>query len=118
MDIKLPSLGEGADSGTVVNILVKEGDQIQKDQPVLELETEKAVGSIPAPAAGKVDSIRVKVGDKISAGQTILTITEDEGAAKEAPVEKKPAEAKPKPAVAQAPKEKSKAVPGIPPAAS
>src|SRR5205809_3148838 len=77
MDIRLPSLGEGADSGVVVNILVKEGDQIQKDQPVLELETEKAVGSIPAPAAGTVQSVRVKIGDKISAGQVILTLAGD-----------------------------------------
>jgi pyruvate dehydrogenase E2 component (dihydrolipoamide acetyltransferase) len=74
MDIRLPSLGEGADSGVVVNLLVKEGDTIQKDQPILELETEKAVGSIPSPAAGAVQQIRVKVGDKISVGQVILTL--------------------------------------------
>ena len=74
MDIRLPSLGEGADSGVVVNILVKAGDAIQKDQPILELETEKAVGSIPAPVAGTVQAIRVKVGDKISAGQVIMTL--------------------------------------------
>ena len=41
MDVKLPRLGEGADSGIVVNILVAEGDQIQKDQTILELENEK-----------------------------------------------------------------------------
>jgi len=41
MDVKLPHLGEGADSGTVVNLFVKEGDQIAKDQPILELENEK-----------------------------------------------------------------------------
>jgi len=74
MDIRLPNLGEGADSGVVVNILVKEGDAIQKDQPILELETEKAVGTIPTPAAGTVQSIRVKVGDKVSVGQPILTL--------------------------------------------
>ncbi|MGD0650709.1 MAG: 2-oxo acid dehydrogenase subunit E2 [Verrucomicrobiia bacterium] len=76
MDIKLPSLGEGADSGVVVNILVKEGDQVQKDQPVLELETEKAVGTIPSSASGTVTSIRVKVGDKIAVGQVILSVAE------------------------------------------
>ena len=72
MDVRLPKLGEGADSGVVVNILVKEGDSVQKDQPVLELETEKAVGSIPSSAAGTVTAVRVKVGDKISAGQVML----------------------------------------------
>src|ERR1041384_1537016 len=76
MDIRLPSLGEGADSGTVVNIMVKEGDQVQKDQPILELETEKAVGTIPASTAGTVQKILVKVGDKISAGQVILALAE------------------------------------------
>ena len=108
MDIRLPSLGEGADSGVVVNILVKEGDQIQKEQPLLELETEKAVGSIPAPSAGTVQSIRVKVGEKISAGQVILTLA---GGA---------------PAPAATPREvtrpttpvTAKVIPGIPPAAS
>ena len=52
MDLKLPALGEGADSGTVVNLFVKEGDQVAKDQAVLELENEKAVATIPATAAG------------------------------------------------------------------
>src|ERR1043166_3202271 len=76
MDIRLPSLGEGADSGTVVNIMVKEGDPVAKDQPILELETEKAVGTIPASTAGTVQKILVKVGDKISAGQVILALAE------------------------------------------
>ena len=76
MDVRLPNLGEGADSGTVVSILVKEGDQVQKDQPILELETEKAVGTIPSAASGTVTNIRVKVGDKVSAGQVILSLAE------------------------------------------
>ncbi len=76
MDIKLPRLGEGADSGVVVGILVKEGDQVQAEQPILELETEKAVGSIPSPAAGTVTKIYAKIGDKLSAGQNILAIAE------------------------------------------
>ena len=80
MDIRLPHLGEGADSGVVVNILVKAGDTIQKDQPILELETEKAVGSIPASATGTIQQIRVKLGDKISAGTVLLTLTESAGA--------------------------------------
>ena len=68
MDVKLPHLGEGADSGTVVNLFVKEGDQIVKDQPILELENEKAVATIPSTAAGTVTKIFVKTGDKISVG--------------------------------------------------
>ena len=52
MDLKLPHLGEGADSGTVVNLFVKEGDQITKDQPILELENEKAIATIPSTVEG------------------------------------------------------------------
>ncbi|HWF18654.1 MAG TPA: biotin/lipoyl-containing protein, partial [Verrucomicrobiae bacterium] len=54
MDVKLPNLGEGADTGTVVNVFVKEGDKVEKDQPLLELENEKAVATIPSTAAGVV----------------------------------------------------------------
>ena len=76
MDLKLPHLGEGADSGTVVTLFVKEGDTLAKDQPVLELENEKAVATIPATAAGKVTQIYVKPGEKIKVGQKILSIGE------------------------------------------
>src|SRR5438552_3185336 len=79
MELRLPNLGEGADSGTVVNLFVKEGDQVAKDQPILELENEKAVASIPSPAAGKVSKIFVKPGDKLSVGQRILSLDEAPG---------------------------------------
>jgi pyruvate dehydrogenase E2 component (dihydrolipoamide acetyltransferase) len=99
MDIKLPNLGEGADSGTVVNLFVKEGDAVTKDQPLLELENEKAVATIPATAAGTVARLYVKNGDKISVGQRILTLTET-GAAAPAPA-KAPPKAAPKAAPAE-----------------
>jgi len=76
MDFKLPHLGEGADSGTVVNLFVKEGDSVSKDQPILELENEKAVATIPATSTGTVEKIYVKAGDKISGGQRILSLRE------------------------------------------
>src|SRR5262245_26691834 len=76
MDLKLPNLGEGADSGTVVNLFVKEGDSVAKDQPILELENEKAVATIPSTAAGTVAKIFIKTGDKISVGQRILSLTD------------------------------------------
>lgn len=91
MDLKLPPLGEGVDSGSVVAILVKEGDQIAKGQGVIELETGKAVAPVPSSSAGKVTKIIVSVGDKISVGQPILSL---EGGAP-APAAPKPAAAKP-----------------------
>lgn len=74
MDVKLPNLGEGADSGTVVNIFVKEGDKVEKDQPLIELENEKAVASIPSTASGTISKLFVKVGDKLSVGARIVTL--------------------------------------------
>ena len=81
MDVKLPPLGESADSGTVVTILVKEGDQIQKGQTLIEVETGKAVTPIPSSAAGQVTRIIVKEGAKISVGAPILSLAGGESAA-------------------------------------
>jgi pyruvate dehydrogenase E2 component (dihydrolipoamide acetyltransferase) len=75
MDVKLPKLGEGADSGVVVNVFVKEGDPVARDQAILELENEKAVASIPSTAAGVVAKVYVKAGDKISVGQRLIALS-------------------------------------------
>src|SRR5664280_1983544 len=75
MDVKLPKLGEGADSGVVVNGFVKEGDQVARNQAILELENEKAVASVPSTAAGVVTKIFVKAGDKISVGQRLISLS-------------------------------------------
>jgi pyruvate dehydrogenase E2 component (dihydrolipoamide acetyltransferase) len=84
MDVTVPKLGEGADSGIVVGVLVKEGDQVTEGQTVIELENEKAVAPIPSPASGTVAKIRVKEGDKISVGQIILTLGDSGRAGTEA----------------------------------
>ncbi len=93
MDVKLPKLGEGADSGVVVNIFVKEGDTVAKDQAILELENEKAVASIPSTGAGVVTKVHVKAGDRVGVGQPLITLSAG-GAAAPAPA----AAAAPKPA--------------------
>jgi len=85
MDVKLPKLGESAEGGTVVSILVKEGDAVDKGQTILELENEKAVAPIPAPAAGVVGQIRVKEGERVAVGQTLLTLQESGGSTAPAP---------------------------------
>jgi pyruvate dehydrogenase E2 component (dihydrolipoamide acetyltransferase) len=81
MELRLPKLGEGAESGTVVAILVKEGDTVAKGQTLVELENEKAVAPIPSTVPGKVTKLRVKEGDKVSVGQVIATIEESGAAA-------------------------------------
>jgi pyruvate dehydrogenase E2 component (dihydrolipoamide acetyltransferase) len=80
MDVKLPKLGEGADSGVVVSILVKPGDQVEEGQTILEMENEKAVAPIPATASGTIDKIRVKEGDTVSVGQVLLTLSDQKPA--------------------------------------
>ena len=104
MDVKLPNLGEGADSGTVVGILVKPGAQVKKGQNLIELETGKAVSPIPSPAAGTVTSIRVKEGDKLSVGGLILSLDAAAGAAPAAATASAPEKkaAAPKPAAKKA----------------
>lgn len=85
MDVRLPKIGDSADSGTVVSILVKPGDTITVGQTVIELEQEKAVAPIPSSAGGKVLEIKVKEGDKISVGTVLLTLEGASGAASAAP---------------------------------
>jgi pyruvate dehydrogenase E2 component (dihydrolipoamide acetyltransferase) len=94
--IKLPNLGENIDSGDVLSILVREGDSIEVDQDLLEVETDKATMPIPSPEAGKIVKILVKEGDTIKVGAAILEI--------------EPAEAKQKPAAKkqEPPKKQSK----------
>ena len=85
MDVRLPKIGDSADSGTVVSILVKPGDVITAGQTVIELEQEKAVAPIPSSAAGTVGEIRVREGEKISVGTVILTLTGATGGSAPAP---------------------------------
>lgn len=100
MDIKVPRLGEGVNTGTVVSILVSEGMTIKKDQTVLELETEKAVAPIPAPEGGVVTKILVKEGDKVAIGQAVMTVSSSgsAGTTATAPVQQAPKPAAPAPA--------------------
>ena len=74
MDVKLPQLAEGVEGGTVVSILVSEGQAIKKDQAFMELETQKAVGSIPAPQSGVVTKIHVKQGMEVAVGMVLISI--------------------------------------------
>jgi pyruvate dehydrogenase E2 component (dihydrolipoamide acetyltransferase) len=78
-DFTLPELGENVESGDVLRILVKTGDTIAKDQPVIELETDKATIEVPSSVAGQVTDIKIKAGDKVKVGQAILSV-EDGGA--------------------------------------
>ncbi|MGE3853806.1 MAG: 2-oxo acid dehydrogenase subunit E2 [Planctomycetota bacterium] len=76
-DIKLPELGENIDQGDVISVLVNVGDTITAEQPILEVETGKAVVEVPASTGGKIQKIHVKKGDKISVGTVVVTVEGD-----------------------------------------
>jgi pyruvate dehydrogenase E2 component (dihydrolipoamide acetyltransferase) len=90
MDFTLPELGENITTGDVLRVLVKPGDTLEKDQPVLELETDKATIEVPSSVAGHVKDVKVKAGDKVKVGQSILTV--DNGASESAASPKPPAD--------------------------
>jgi pyruvate dehydrogenase E2 component (dihydrolipoamide acetyltransferase) len=87
-DFTLPELGENVTAGDVLRVLVKPGDVITKEQPVLELETDKATIEVPSSVAGRVKELKVKAGDKVKVGQSILVV--DSGAAPESKPPDKP----------------------------
>jgi pyruvate dehydrogenase E2 component (dihydrolipoamide acetyltransferase) len=94
-DFTLPELGENVTSGDVLRVLVKPGDVITRDQPVLELETDKATIEVPSSVAGRVKEIKVKAGDKVKVGQSILAVDSAAAPADEAKAAGPAAEAAP-----------------------
>lgn len=78
-EFRLPELGEEIDTGEVINVLVSEGDFIEQDQAIVELETDKAAIEVPAPVSGIVKGLHVKLGDIIKVGQLIVTIEDSNG---------------------------------------
>ena len=75
-EFKVPELGENVAGGDVTSVLVKVGDTIAADQPVLELETDKATVEVPSSVAGRVTEIKVKTGTKVSVGDVVLVVEE------------------------------------------
>src|SRR5690606_7211529 len=73
-ELKLPEVGEGIETGTVVALLVKEGDRIEVDQPVLELETDKAVVEVPSTVAGVVTKVHLEANTEARIGQVMITV--------------------------------------------
>ncbi len=111
-EVVLPDIGDFKDV-EVIEVLVKPGDEIAVETPLITLESDKATMEVPSPYAGTVQSIRVEVGDRISEGATILALAEKtaveaapvaDSRAREAPAKSSPA-ATPQPAVPAPPAE-------------
>jgi pyruvate dehydrogenase E2 component (dihydrolipoamide acetyltransferase) len=73
IDITIPDIGDFSDV-PVIEVLVKAGDTVEAEQPILTLESDKASMDVPSPAAGKITEIVVKVGDKVSMGSLVAKL--------------------------------------------
>ena len=113
-DVLLPELGEQVVSGDVLRVLVQPGDTVKVDQPVLELETDKATVEVPSSVSGVIKDVKVKAGDTVKVGQAIFSV-EDAAAAPAQPVA--PAAAK-APAAPEPPAPAEQPAPTAEPAAS
>ena len=101
IEFRLPELGEGIESGQVIEVFVTPGEKVSLEQPLLEVETDKAAVEIPSPADGTVVDVLVSAGDTVEISQVLVRINGD-AESKEIP-EDAPAAVEEKPAAAQAP---------------
>src|SRR5690349_25165104 len=110
MRVELPFLAEGVEGGDVVQVMVKEGDQVTEGQSLIELETEKATVPVPAPAAGTITRLLVRQGDHLKVGQALVELNGEGGSAQPESGAPTPAPEKSpekKPAVSTAPQSAS-----------
>ncbi|MCZ6703136.1 MAG: 2-oxo acid dehydrogenase subunit E2 [Ignavibacteria bacterium] len=75
-EFKLPELGENIESADVIGVLVKVGDKLEKDQSIIEIETDKATVEVPSTLEGTVSEVMVKVGDSVQVGQILIKVNE------------------------------------------
>src|SRR6056297_2658783 len=78
IDVVVPQVSEGVTSGKVISVAVSVGDQVEADQTLIELETDKAVVSIPSSSAGRVSALKVEEGDTVDVGAVIAVLDEAE----------------------------------------
>jgi pyruvate dehydrogenase E2 component (dihydrolipoamide acetyltransferase) len=112
-EFKLPELGENIDQGDLVRLMIKPGVSITEGQPVMELETDKAVVEVPSSVTGTVQEVRVKEGEKVKVGQVIFTVENGAGAKVRA-IEAAPAREPKAPTPPPPPVEPARAAPRTP----
>jgi 2-oxoglutarate dehydrogenase E2 component (dihydrolipoamide succinyltransferase) len=115
IEIKVPALGESVTEATVARWFKQEGDSVTRDEPLLELETDKVTVEVPAPAAGALAGIAVKPGGKVEVG-ALLGLIEEGASGKPTPhVPSNPDAVQPKPDAAEMPAVEPKPAPVPPP---
>lgn len=77
VEFKLPDVGEGMHEGEIIKWLIKEGESVTQDQPIVEVQTDKVNAELTAPATGVVKKILFTEGDIVEVGTTIFTIQEE-----------------------------------------
>ena len=117
-EFKVPELGENVAGGDVMRVMVNVGDTIAVEQPVLELETDKATIEVPSTVAGVVKEVRIKIGDKVKVGAVVLTVDENGGGAAAADTKPEAAAEAGKPAEPAQPQAAGSAAQGEAPAAA
>jgi pyruvate dehydrogenase E2 component (dihydrolipoyllysine-residue acetyltransferase) len=115
IEVTVPDIG-GFKDVNVIDVLVKDGQQIEKETPLVTIETEKAAMDVPSPVAGKIAQVKLKTGDKVSEGSLILLIEPAAAATPDKPATPSPASAQ-TPPLAAAPIEATTAAPAAVPAA-
>ncbi len=73
LEVKIPDIGDFTEV-TVIEVMVKPGDTIKPEDPLITLESDKATMDVPSPAAGQVKDVKLKVGDKVAQGTLILLL--------------------------------------------
>ena len=111
-EFKLPDLGEGIHEGEIVAIFVQPGDAVREGDPLLEVETDKAVTAIPSPFSGQVRDVRVRPGDVVAVGDVLVVFDVAEDAAAPKPTDAEAAPPVPEPATGSAVTAPMKARPG------
>ncbi len=91
-EFKLPELGENVHQGDLVRLMISAGDKVSEGQPVMELETDKAVVEVPSSVSGVVKEVRVKQGEKVKVGQVIFTLEDGASAHQPQPIKQAPVE--------------------------
>lgn len=81
----LPDLGEGIHEAEIIQVKVKEGDKVVEDQPLMEVETDKAVVEIPSPVTGTIEKVHVQAGQTVRVGSAMVTFGGAAGAEKSQP---------------------------------
>lgn len=90
-EFKLPDLGEGVHEGQIVNVMVQEGQSIGENEPLMEVETDKAAVEIPSPVAGTIKKVNVTAGQTVHVGDVMVVIDDGAAGAEQPPAEQQAA---------------------------